>query len=75
MKSNIKNVRIEITDYLGTTKITKLEPEHIDAINKMYTVKENLIRLKAACKSYSNNGWVSGYVNNHKICSIQWAQL
>ena len=75
MKSNIKNVRIEITDYLGTMKTTKLKPEHIDAINKMYTVKENLIRLKAACKSYSNNGWVTGYVNNHKICWFQWDQI
>jgi len=71
----IKSVKIELTNYLGLKKEVKLEPEQVKQLNKQFTVKENLKRTVAACKNYSNEYWVTGYVNNHKICWFQWAQV
>ena len=71
----IKDVRIELTDYIGIKKTVKLEPGQIKTINRQYTMRQALERLRMACRSYSNSYWVTGYVNNHKICWYQWAQL
>ena len=71
----IKSVKIELTNYLGSKKEVKLEPDQIDQLNKQFIVKENLKRLVAACKSYSNDYWVTGYINNHKVCWYQWNQV
>lgn len=71
----IKSVKVELTNFLGLKKTIELEPEQIEQLNKQYTLKENIKRLQAACKSYSNEYWATGYINNHKICWYQWNQL
>lgn len=71
----IKEVRVELTDYLGIKKTVRLKSGQIKHLNRTYTIRDALGRLKSVCRGYSNNYWVTGYVNNHKVCWYQWAQL
>ena len=71
----LKNVKVELTNYLGITKTINLEPEQIRILNERFTLKENLKKLKLVCRDYSNNYWVKGYVNGHLLCKFQCNQL
>jgi len=71
----IKSIKIELTNYQGLKKEVTLELDQIKQLNEKFTVKENLKRLKNACMHYSNDYWVTGYVNGHKLCWFQWSQV
>ena len=66
---------MECVDWLSRKKIVELTPEQIKEINRQFTIKEFLKRFKEGCRSYSKSYWVTGYVNNHKVCWFQWAEI
>jgi len=71
----IKSARMECVDWLSRKKTVELTPEQINEINKQFTVKEFLKRFIAGCRSYSKSYWITGYVNGHKVCWFQWAEI
>ena len=71
----IRSMVMSYTDFLGMTKEVKLTDDQIQELQKQFTFKEIANRFKASCKSYTNNYWVTGYINNHKICWFQCNQF
>ena len=71
----IKSVKMSYTNYLGITKTIELEPGMITELNTQFTFKEALKRFISGCRSYSKNYWVTGYINNHKVCWFQWVEV
>jgi len=71
----IKSMKMKTVNYLGMETWIELTPGQVKEFTEQFTVKECLKRFKSACKSYSNNYWVTGYVNNHKLCWFQCNQF
>ena len=71
----IKSIKMVCVDWLSREKVIELNQDQIKALNQENTVKENLERFKNACRYYSKNYWVTGYVNNHKFCWFQWSEV
>ena len=74
-KEQIKNMKMSYTNYLGITKDIVLNDNQIEQLNKKFTYEDNVKRLSSACKSYTNNYWVTGYINNKEVCHYQCNQL
>ena len=71
----IKSMTMSYTSYLGITKQIELTVDQIQELQKQFTFKEIAKRFIASCKSYTHNYWVTGYINNHKICWFQCNQF
>lgn len=70
-----KRIHIEFTDYLGIKKTTELNEDQIKNFVTGKPKQEVVKRLDNACKHYSKKYWVSGFINDKKVCSYQWAEL
>lgn len=71
----IKSIRMEYTNWMGIKKEIEFDTDMIKSLNNKYTIKDNIKRFVAGCKSYSKNYWVTGYINNHKVCWFQWDEV
>ena len=74
MSKEIKSVKMSYTNYLGITKDVILDDEQVEKLNK-FSYKDNVKRLSNACRSYANNYWVTGYINNKEVCHYQCNQF
>jgi len=70
METKIKSVKMSYTNYLGITKDVLLDDNQVKQLNK-FTYDDNVKRLSNACKSYTQNYWVTGYINDKKVCHYQ----
>jgi hypothetical protein len=68
-------IHIEYTNYLGIKETTDLTKDQIKKFVTGKSRKEIVARLDNACKHYANNYWVSGYINDKKVCWHQWNQV
>ena len=70
-----KRIHIEYINYLGIKNTTDLTKDQISKFVSGKPHKEIVKRLDNACAHYANKYWVSGYINDKKVCWYQWNQI